>query len=76
MTQAQYERVTGKNPSAFGGSSLPVETVSQTDALKFCQKLSELPAEKAARRLGMAEPEDPSRHLGCLRQIALLCRSL
>ncbi len=50
VTQAQYEQVMGKNPSYFKGAMLPVETVSYDDALEFCQKLSDLPAEKAVGR--------------------------
>ncbi len=50
VTQAQYAQVMGKNPSDFQGDNLPVETVSYKDALEFCQKLSDLPAEKAAGR--------------------------
>ena len=50
VTQTQYEQVMGKNPSHFKGATLPVETVSYDDALAFCKKLSELPAEKAAGR--------------------------
>ena len=50
VTQAQYEQVMGKNPSELKGNTLPVETVSYKDALAFCKKLSDLPAEKAAGR--------------------------
>ena len=50
VTQAQYGQVMGKNPSYFKGATLPVETVSYDDALAFCKKLSDLPAEKAAGR--------------------------
>ena len=50
VTQAQYGQVMGKNPSQFKGNTLPVETVSYKDALAFCKKLSDLPAEKAAGR--------------------------
>ncbi len=50
VTQAQYEQVMRKNPSYFKGATLPVESVSYKDALEFCQKLSDLPAEKAAGR--------------------------
>jgi len=61
VTQAQYERVVGTNPSWFskggGGaeavgdadtSSFPVEQVSWDEAMEFCAKLAALPGEKAA----------------------------
>ncbi len=51
VTQEQYEKVMGRNPSAFGGANNPVESLSHDDALEFCRKLSELPEEAAARRV-------------------------
>lgn len=41
VTQAQYEKIMGSNPSNFKGSNLPVEKVSWNDAKDFCRKLSE-----------------------------------
>lgn len=58
VTQAQYARVMGNNPSYFQGdpvdgvdsSNHPVDRVSWEDAVEFCKRLSELPEERAAGR--------------------------
>jgi formylglycine-generating enzyme required for sulfatase activity len=42
VTQTQYEKVMGKNPSHFKGENLPVEMVSYIDADEFCKKASKL----------------------------------
>jgi uncharacterized protein (TIGR02996 family) len=64
VTQQQYERVTGKNPSRFAGSrtrrkklrgtdtgTLPVDNLSWHNADALCRKLSELPEERSAGRV-------------------------
>ncbi len=42
VTQAQWQAVMGNNPSNFKGEKRPVENISWDDAVKFCQKVSEL----------------------------------
>jgi len=63
VTQGQFRRVTGQNPSFFAASSggaaygvsgntdnYPVDSVPWIEAVSFCKTLSELPAELAAGR--------------------------
>jgi formylglycine-generating enzyme required for sulfatase activity/predicted Ser/Thr protein kinase len=64
VTQDEYQRVMGENPSWFapdgeGASKVagletdrfPVECVSWNDAAAFCRKLSEMPGEKTTGRV-------------------------
>ncbi len=58
VTQGQYKKVMGVNPSRFqrlafasDSSMYPVESVSWEDAVEFCKRLSELPEENKAGRV-------------------------
>lgn len=42
VTQEQFEKVMKKNPSKFKGGQHPVESVTLSEAVQFCQKLTEL----------------------------------
>lgn len=41
LTQAEYEEVTGSNPSNFTGANLPVENISWLEAVAYCNARSE-----------------------------------
>jgi len=64
VTQDEYEKVMGVNPSGYASTGTdatkvtgkdtsrhPVETVNWDDCVEFCRRLSALPAEQAARRV-------------------------
>lgn len=48
VTQQDYERITGKNPSVSRGGDLPVENVTWFDAIEYCNLLSERTGLEAA----------------------------
>jgi formylglycine-generating enzyme required for sulfatase activity len=88
VTQGQYEKVMGTNPSYFqkdviriklrkSDSSLhPVEQVSWEDAVEFCKRLSELPGEKKAERVYRlpTEAEWNTRAEPVVRRLSVLAR--
>lgn len=51
VTQEQYERVMGINPSNFKGHQNPVDMISWEDAMEFCRRLSQFPGEKSEGRV-------------------------
>jgi formylglycine-generating enzyme required for sulfatase activity len=48
-TQAEYQSIMGSNPSYFKGTDRPVDSVLWSDAVAYCQKLTE--RERAAGRI-------------------------
>ncbi len=52
VTQAEYKRIMGTNPSVFAGcSSCPVDNVSWHDAMTFIEKLNNIPGNQYRFRL-------------------------
>jgi formylglycine-generating enzyme required for sulfatase activity len=51
VTQEEYQKVMGRNPSNFKHARNPVEGVSWEDAVEFCRNLTELTEEKTLGRV-------------------------
>jgi len=74
VTQEQYEKIAGKNPSLDKGANLPVDRVSWHDAMTFCQmlgtvtgRIARLPTEaewEYACRAGATTPFHHGKTLG------------
>jgi predicted esterase len=50
LSQAEFERVMGRNPSWFRGSKLPVENLTWREALEYCNRRSEAEGLRACYR--------------------------
>lgn len=50
VTQQQFRALMDQNPSLFPGDLLPVHHTTWYEAVEFCRRLSELPAERGAGR--------------------------
>ena len=62
VTQQQYEKVMGRNPSAFRGQNLPVDSVSWNDAVKFCDLLT---TRERVKGLSFALPTEAQWEYAC-----------
>ena len=40
ITQSQYEKIIGKNPSKFEGNNKPVDSITYDEAIEFCYRLN------------------------------------
>ena len=54
VTQGEYQKVAGSNPSKFAGGRNPVDSVSWTEAMAFCDKLNEAEAKAKLLPEGLA----------------------
>tara|TARA_B100000989_G_scaffold110207_1_gene80832 strand:- start:22 stop:1650 length:1629 start_codon:yes stop_codon:yes gene_type:complete len=63
VTQEEYEKIMGNNPSQFKGAKLPVETVSWNDAVEFCEALTK--KERVPSGLKFTLPSDAQWEYAC-----------
>ena len=54
VTQKEYQKVAGSNPSQFRADLNPVDSVSWSEALAFCAKLTEIEGKEEMLPEGMA----------------------
>ena len=63
LTQEQYQKLMGTNPSKFKGNNLPVEEVTWTNAVAFCEALSK--KERIPRGWEFALPTEAEWEYAC-----------
>ena len=63
VTQEEYEKVMGNNPSEFQGEKFPVEMVSWNDAVAFCETLNK--KERIPRGWAFALPTEAQWEYAC-----------
>jgi hypothetical protein len=63
VTQEEYEKVMGNNPSEFKGDKLPVERVSWNHAVEFCDELNK--KERIPRGWAFALPTEAQWEYAC-----------
>jgi sulfatase modifying factor 1 len=63
VTQEEYEKITGKNPSRFKGDKLPVEHIHWKDAVAFCTELNK--KERILRGWEFALPTEAQWEYAC-----------
>ena len=54
VTQEEYQKIVGNNPSQFAGARHPVDSVSWTEAMAFCDKLNAAEAKAKMLPEGLA----------------------
>jgi len=58
VTQKEYQKLAGSNPSLFKGDNRPVDTVSWNEAMAFCQRLTDKEREELPTGYGYAMPTE------------------